>query len=157
MVPINLKLRRIAIVLALLHVLPLALPAYCQITENDASADRDAILGPPFTLLKDELERSFPREEVLEKWGSRIAAEYPSLWYLMITNFENKLVYSFFKEGAREYASRLQDSFRGLNKFSMKEGTSYREFEGNRTMVSHEKLVIEMDTYYFELGFGPIR
>jgi hypothetical protein len=157
MVPLAPGVSASLVVLALLYALPLAPPAYCQITDTGALADRESILGQPFALLKDDLERSFPREEMLETWGSRIAAAYPSLSYVMIANYENRLVYSFYKEAARAHATTLQQSFRALNKFSMKEGTSNREIDSTRWLVSHEKLVIEMDTYYFEFGFGPLQ
>ena len=145
------------IALALVLVLPLVSPAHGDVPLDQASADRTAIVGEPFSQLKDELERSFPREEALESWANKIAAQYPSIWYILVANFENKLVYSFYTEGARPHGARLQDAFRGIDKFTMKEGVADQEVGGARVFVTREKLVIEMDTYYFEFGFGPIR
>lgn len=149
------SLARIALVLAFL--LPLAPPAYCEVPPDRASADRAAILGEPFSRLKDELERSFPREEALETWANQIASQFPTVWYLLVANYENKLVFSFYREEARRYAPRLQDAFRAIEKFTMKEGAADQDVGGHRVLVTREKLVIEMDTYYFEFGFGPIR
>jgi len=145
------------IALAFALVLPLVSPAHCEVSLNQASADRAAILAEPFSQLKDELERSFPREEALENWANKIAAQYPSVWYILVANYENKLVFSLYREGTRQYAPLLQDAFRAINKFTMKEGVANQEVGGNRLLMTREKLVIEMDTYYFEFGFGPIR
>jgi hypothetical protein len=143
--------------LAFALVLPFVSPAYADVSLDQASADRAAIVGDPFHQLKDELERSFPREEALETWATKIAAQYPSVWYILIANFENKLVYSFYRDEARPHGALLQDAFRGISKFTMQEGVAHGEVGGHRVLATREKLVIEMDTYYFEFGFGPIR
>ena len=145
------------IALVLMLILSLDSLAHCQVSLSQASADRAVILGKPFSELKDELERSFPREEALENWASKTAAQYPSICYILVVNFENKLVHTFYREGARQHGLALQDAFRGINKFTMEEGVADQEVGGNRLLVTREKLVIEMDTYYFEMGFGPIR
>jgi hypothetical protein len=147
----------VTIALAFALILSLVSPAYCDVSLDQASRDRAAILGEPFSHLKDELERSFPREEALEGWANKIAAEYPSVWYLLVANYDNKLVFSLYREGARQYAPLLQDTFRAIGKFTMQEGAAKQDVEGHRLLVTREKLVIEMDTYYFEIGFGPIR
>ena len=157
MARISLTPRLATTALALALILSLAFPAYCEVSLDQASRDRAAILGEPFSHLKDELERSFPREEALESWANKIAAQYPSVWYILVANYENKLVFSFYRESARQYASHLQDAFRAISKFTMKEGAANREVGGHHLFVTREKLVIEMDTYYFEFGFGPIR
>ena len=156
MFTIKLNLGRIMVLLIVLHLFSFVSLCYCQITEKVASDDRKAILEKQFPVLKDELERNFPREEVIEKWSDKVRKEYPSLLYMIIMNSENKLVNSFFREGVASSAPALQKSFQAVNKLLMKEETFHQDLGGSQVIVSHEKLVIEMDTYYFEFGFGPI-
>ncbi len=154
------RARRIPVILTLAlltYVHPLFSSAQGEVSLEKASADRAAIVGPAFSELKDTLERSFPREEALESWAQTIVAQYPSVWYIMVTNFENKLVYTWYRDEAKPHTSTLENAFRGINKFTMVEGAKEQEVGGKRLLVTREKLVIEMDTYYFELGFGPIR
>jgi hypothetical protein len=141
----------------LLVALFLASPGYCQITGIVAENDGKSILEKELPLLKDELERSFPREEAVEKWGNRIRKDYPSLLYMIITNHENTIVYSFFKEAVAQQSPELRKRFQVVNKYLMEEGMSRKEVAGIPMVVSQCKLVIEMDTYYLELSFGPIR
>jgi len=157
MVRIKLRPRWATVALGMAVILSLVAPAYCEVSLDQASQDRAAILGESFSQLKDELERSFPREEALEAWANKIAAQYSSLWYILVANYENKLVFSLYTEGARQYAPRLQEAFRAIDKFTMKEGAASQDIGGQKSLVTREKLVIEMDTYYFEFGFGPIR
>jgi len=120
-------------------------------------ADCNAIFGEPFLHLKESLEKAFPRDDVIVDWMKKTTARHPSILYMMVVDSDNRLINAYFNESLKSFGSDIEAAFMKTDKLSMKEEVKPKTLGDLRIMVSRDKLVIEMDTYYFETGFGPLK
>lgn len=126
-------------------------------TQKSFTADRNEIFGEPFLHLKEELERTFFRDDLISSWIKETTAKYPSILYMLVTDSDNRLIDFFFKAECKKSSAKIKNEFLKVNKLFLKEEVAMKSVDDLQMMTSRDKIVIEMDTYYFETGFGPVK
>ena len=131
---------------------------YASSNKGRFDADRKAIFGEPFSHLKEQLERAFPRDPLISQWIQEITAKYPSVLYMIVTNSDNQLVDSYFDNSLKNQRDKITDEFLKVDKLlEIQEEIKMKKLGELQMMISRDKIVIEMDTYHFETGFGPVK
>jgi len=127
-------------------------------SKESFNADRNAIFGEPFLHLREQLARTFPRNDLISQWIQEITAKYPSILYMLVIDADNQLVDSYFKDSLKNQSDKITDEFLEVDKLlEMKEEVKMKTVGDLQMMISRDKIVIEMDTYHFETGFGPVK
>jgi hypothetical protein len=134
-------------------------PAYLVAGSSNKSitTDRIEIFNKPFLHLKEELEKTFFRDDLISSWIQDITGKYPSILYMLVTDSDNRLIEEHFNNTIKDVGAKIKRGFLDVDKLFMEEET-FVKTEGNlKMLVSRNRIVIEMDTYSFETGFGPIK